>query len=198
MMGSETEKPIHLVTLSNFKISKYEVTQAQYQAEMGNNPSYHKDCANCPVEQVSWEDIQNYINELNSRTGKTYRLPTMAEWEFAARGGNNSKGCTYSGSFAIDKVAWYADNSNSNVHPVGQKQPNELGIYDMSGNVNEWVLDVYDKDYYTKLPTNSSNPYRDYNGPAFVDYEIRFSEKKVEETYVPSSENPVIRLPDSY
>ncbi len=152
-----------------------------------------------PVRMVSFLAALKYTMWLSNVSGKFYRLPTEAEWEYAARGGKLSKchkdSCyIFAGSFKDYEVV----NMTHYTQKVGSHKPNELGIYDMSGNVNEWVLDVYDKDYYTKLPTNSSNPYRDYNGPAFVDYEIRFSEKKVEETYVPSSENPVIRLPDSY
>ena len=121
------EKPTHRVTLASFQISKYEVTQAQWEAVMGANPSYFKNCADCPVEQVSWNDIQKFLRRLNQMTGKDYRLPTEAQWEFAARGGNKSRGYKYAGSDDLDAVAWYRDNSGSKTHPVGQKQPNELG-----------------------------------------------------------------------
>ncbi|MBQ3247459.1 MAG: SUMF1/EgtB/PvdO family nonheme iron enzyme, partial [Alistipes sp.] len=134
------EKPAHSVTVSNFYIGKYEVTQAQWEAVMGKNPSRFKG-DNLPVERVSWNDIQKFIEKLNAKTGKRYRLPTEAEWEYAARGGNQSKGYKYSGSNDIGSVAWYTDNSSSPTHPVGQKQPNELGLYDMSGNVYEWCSD---------------------------------------------------------
>ena len=145
------------VTLSSYNIGKYEVTQAQWVAVMGSNPSQFKG-DNLPVERVSWDDIvgtsgnsmvlnriiyyeNGFIYRLNKLTGKAYRLPTEAEWEYAARGGNKSEGYTYSGSYDPDKVAWYDDNSEGKTHPVGEKDSNELGIYDMSGNVLEWCSD---------------------------------------------------------
>jgi formylglycine-generating enzyme required for sulfatase activity len=158
-MGSrkeKDEKPIHSVTVDDFYISKYEVTQKEWRAIMGTNPSHFKDCDNCPVERVSWNDVQEYIKKLNAKTGKNYRLPTEAEWEYAARGGNKSKGYTYSGSNTIGNVAWYYKNSDSKTHPVGQKSSNELGIYDMSGNVWEWCSDWYGSDYYKN--SSSNNP----------------------------------------
>ena len=138
------EKPKHQVTLSSFSIGKYEVTQEEWQAVMGSNPSYFKG-AKLPVEKVSWDDCQEFIRRLNQMTGKSFRLPTEAEWEFAARGDNRSKHYKYSGSNNLSSVAWYYDNSGSETHPVGQKSPNELGLYDMSGNVWEWCADWYDK-----------------------------------------------------
>ena len=150
------EKPTHSVTLSDFYIGKYEVTQAQWKAVMGSNPSYFKG-DNLPVENVSWNDIQEFIKKLNAQTGKKYRLPTEAEWEYAARGGNQSKGYKYSGSNNVGDVAWYTDNSNSKTHPVGQKTPNELGIYDMSGNVWEWCQDWYGS-YSSSSQTNPTGP----------------------------------------
>ena len=149
------EKPAHRVTVSSFYIGKYEVTQAQWKAVMGTNPSLFKG-DNLPVEQVSWNDVQEFIRKLNAQTGKTYRLPTEAEWEFAARGGNSSRGYKYSGSNDIGSVAWYKSNSNSQTHPVGTKAPNELGIYDMTGNVWEWCSDWYSSSYYSNSP--STNP----------------------------------------
>ena len=141
------EKPAHQVTLSSFFIGKYEVTQAQWKAVMGNLPDNNSDKNftgdNFPVENVSWNDTQEFIRKLNAATGKTYRLPTEAEWEFAARGGNKSKGFRYSGGNTLDDVAWYVSNSDKRAHPVGAKLPNELGIYDMSGNVYEWCQDWY-------------------------------------------------------
>ena len=139
---SSDEKPTHSVTLSSYYICKYEVTQALWQAVMGSNPSFFKG-DNLPVEYVSWNDCQTFINRLNSYTGRNFRLPTEAEWEFAARGGNNSRHYKYSGSNYIGDVAWYTDNSGCRTHPVGTKQTNELGLYDMSGNVWEWCSDWF-------------------------------------------------------
>ena len=135
------EKPTHSVTLSSYYICKYEVTQALWRAVMGSNPSYSKG-DNLPVERVSWDDCQTFIKRLNSYTGRNFRLPTEAEWEFAARGGNYSRHYKYSGSNNLDDVAWHGDNSDR-THSVGTKRPNELGLYDMSGNVFEWCSDWY-------------------------------------------------------
>jgi formylglycine-generating enzyme required for sulfatase activity len=146
------EKPAHQVTVSSFSIGKYEVTQAQWVAVMGSNPSKFQG-DNLPVETVSWVDVQEFIRKLNAKTGKNYRLPTEAEWEYAARGGAQSMGYKYSGSNTVDDVAWYDDNSGSSTHTVGTKQPNELGIYDMSGNVYEWCSDWYG-DYSSSSQTN--------------------------------------------
>lgn len=140
--ADDDEKPTHSVTLSSYYICKYEVTQALWRAVMGSNPSNFKG-DNLPVECVSWNDCQTFINRLNNYTGRNFRLPTEAEWEFAARGGNYSRHYKYSGSNYIGDVAWYYDNSGSRTHPVGTKQPNELGLYDMSGNVLEWCSDWY-------------------------------------------------------
>ena len=150
------EKPAHSVTLSGFYIGKYEVTQAQWKAIMGTNPSNWKG-DNLPVENVSWNDVQEFISKLNVQTGKKYRLPTEAEWEYAARGGNQSKGCKYSGSNSISNIAWYDANSNKMTHIVGQKSPNELGIYDMSGNVCEWCQDLFGM-YSSSSQTNPTGP----------------------------------------
>ena len=158
-MGSNAygdEQPVHQVTLSGYSIGETEVTQALWEAVMGSNPSKWKD-SNLPVEQVSWEDCQEFITRLNQKTGRTFRLPTEAEWEFAARGGNKSKGFKYSGSNNIGEVAWYNGNSGNKTHTVKTKQPNELGIYDMSGNVYEWCQDWYGK-YNRKSQTNPSSP----------------------------------------
>jgi formylglycine-generating enzyme required for sulfatase activity len=150
------EGPAHQVTLSGFSIGKYEVTQKQWQAVMGSNPSGFKG-DNLPVENVSWNDVQSFIRKLNELTGKRYRLPTEAEWEYAARGGNQSRGYKYSGSNTISSVAWYDGNSGSKTHPVGQKQGNELGIYDMTGNVWEWCSDWKDA-YSSSSQTNPTGP----------------------------------------
>ena len=155
MMGSEKhtwEKPVHQVTLSDYYIAKYPVTQALWKAIMGNNPSHFKG-DKLPVEKVSWVDCREFIKKLNEKTGENYRLPTEAEWEFAAIGGNQSKGYEYSGSNDLEEVGWYDNNSNHITHPVGQKQANELGIYDMSGNVLEWCADWYG-DYSAEAKTN--------------------------------------------
>ena len=139
------EKPTHQVTLTNdYYIGKYEVTQALWQAVMDNNPSYFKG-DDLPVEMVSWDDCQEFISKLNSITGKKFRLPTEAEWEYAARGGNKSRSYQYCGSNNISDVAWYGNNSENKTHAVGSKQANELGIYDMIGNVWERCQDWYGK-----------------------------------------------------
>ena len=134
---------IEMVNTGNYAIGKYLVTQAQWKMVMGNNPSYFEG-DNLPVEQVSWYDVQDFLEKLNQRTGKRYRLPTEAEWEYAARGGSNNRGYEYAGSNNIGEVAWYDENSGNQTHAVGLKQPNELGIYDMSGNVLEWCSDLVD------------------------------------------------------
>ncbi len=146
----EDEKPVHRVTLTNdYYIGKYEVTQALWKTVMGNKPSRFKGDA-LPVEQVSWNDCQKFITKLNKLTGKNFRLPTEAEWEYAARGGKKSRGYQYSGSNTLGDVAWYYDNSGNKTHAVGTKQPNELGIYDMTGNVFEWCQDW--RDSYSSSP----------------------------------------------
>ena len=168
------EKPIHQVTVGSFYMSKYEVTQAQWTAVMGNNPSYFTSDS-LPVEQVSWDDVHDFIRKLNTQTGKQYRLPTEAEWEYAARGGNKSQGYRYSGGSVGDEVAWYYENAGNQIlddlswsidvahananstHPVGTKSPNELGLYDMSGNVWEWCSDWADR-YPNQALSNPQGP----------------------------------------
>ncbi len=129
----------HEVQVNDFEIGQYEVTQEVWEAVMGENPSRFSDCAQCPVENVSWEDVQRFLDELNARTGGGYRLPTEAEWEYAARGGQQSRVSQYAGSDDPGAVGWYEANSGKKTHPVGQKEPNELGVYDMNGNVWELV-----------------------------------------------------------
>ena len=136
------EKPVHSITVSSFYMGETEVTQALWKAVMGGNPSRFKG-DDLPVEQVSWNNCQEFIEKLNGLTGKDFRLPTEAEWEYAARGGKKSNGYKYAGSNTVDNVAWYDGNSGSKTHPVKTKQPNELGLYDMSGNVFEWCQDRY-------------------------------------------------------
>ena len=149
----DDEKPVHQVTLTNdYYMGKYEVTQALWQAVMGSNPSNFKG-DNLPVEEVSWNDCQEFISKLNSLTGRKFRLPTEAEWEYAARGGKKSRSYQYSGSSNISDVAWYDGNSVNKTHPVGTKQANELGIYDMTGNVWEWCSDWYGS-YSSSSQTN--------------------------------------------
>jgi formylglycine-generating enzyme required for sulfatase activity len=157
------EKPAHSVTVSSYYMGETEVTQALWRAVMGNNPSYFKG-DNLPVELVSWEDAQEFIEKLNRLTGRTFRLPTEAEWEYAARGGSKSRGYKYSGSNSIDAVAWYYGNSGEKTHPVKGKQANELGLYDMSGNVYEWC-----SDWFGSYGTSSQ---RDPDGPGTGSYRV--------------------------
>ena len=151
------EKPRHSVTLSDYYIGETEVTQELWSAVMGSNPSYFTGDMQRPVECVSWNDCQTFISKLNELTGETFRLPTEAQWEYAARGGNKSEGYIYSGSNTIDDVAWYHDNSSHTTHPVKTKASNELGIYDMSGNVWEWCSDWYGS-YSSAAQTDPAGP----------------------------------------
>ena len=197
--GESDEKPIHSVTISEaFYMGKYEVTQKEWKAVMGDNPSSFKG-DKLPVEQVSWNDIQEFIKKLNQKEGGTkYRLPTEAEWEYAARAGSNSKWSFGDNESQLGDYAWYGSNSNSQTHPVGQKKPNKYGLYDVHGNVWEWVQDWYDSNYYSSSPkTDSKGPssgsgrvsrggswgtyaeyarsaLRDYGSPEYRDYNIGF------------------------
>ena len=154
------EKPAHQVTLSPYYIGETEVTQALWEAVMGKNPSNFKG-TNKPVESVSWDDCQDFVRKLNQNTGLNFRLPTEAEWEYAARGGNKSRGYKYSGSSSLDDVAWVLANSGSTTHDVKTKQANELGLYDMSGNVWEWCQD-WKGDYSSSAQTNPTGPSSDF------------------------------------
>ena len=184
------ENPVHQVTLSAFTIGETEVTQALWEAVMGSNPSSFKG-SDLPVETVSWDDCQTFLTKLNQLTGKTFRLPTEAEWEYAARGGNQSKGYKYSGSNTIDDVAWYYDNGGSKTHAVGTKQANELGIYDMSGNVWEWCSDWYDS-YGSSSQTNptgaASGSYRVLRGGSW-NYNAMFCRVSLRSGYYPDYGN---------
>ena len=153
---TQDERPAHDVSITGFQIAKYEVTQALWKQVMGSNPSRIIGDS-MPVENVSWDDVQIFIKRLNELTGKKYRLPTEAEWEYAARGGQQSRKLLYSGSEKAEIVAWMAGNSGYNHHPVGTLQPNELGLYDMSGNVWEWCSDYYGS-YPNKSQTNPTGP----------------------------------------
>ena len=155
------ESPRHTVTISAFKMSAYEITQGQYEEVRGGNPSSFKECgSNCPVENVNWDYVQNFIEELNSLTGKNYRLPTEAEWEYAARAGTTTKWYCGDDPSCVDDIAWWFGNAELKTHPVGQKQANAMGLYDMIGNVKEWCSDWYDSDYYDISPST------DPQGPA--------------------------------
>jgi formylglycine-generating enzyme len=202
-MGSndyDNEKPIHAVILSDFSIGKFEVTVEQYMQfanetkthypewlEEGNEytiktgkETLYKDLGDAlqnptnPIVGISWNDATAYCQWLSSKTGKKYRLPTESEWEYAAHGGNKSRGFTYSGSNTVGDVAWYSENSDSKTHAVGGKQANELGLYDMSGNVWEWCSDRYSETY---ISTAASNPtgavegsYRVFRGGSWISY----------------------------
>lgn len=153
--GKSDEQPVHTVKLHDFYIGKHEVTQSLWEQVMGNIQDMKSDCAGCPVYDVSWTTIQSFLSRLNQLTGRLYRLPTEAEWEYVAAGGNESNGYKYSGSNNLDEVAWYEPNAGMKTHPVGLKKPNELGIYDMSGNVWEICSDWYQKSFYKKSPVEN-------------------------------------------
>jgi formylglycine-generating enzyme required for sulfatase activity len=158
--GGDIEKPQHKVTVKSFYILRSHVMQALWFSIMDTNPSFHKDCYACPVENISWNDAIKFINKLNKIKKAHYRLPTEAEFEYAAGGGNKGHYLKYSGSNNINDVGWFEDNSGRMSHPAGQKKPNELGLVDMSGNMWEWCSDWYGKYYYKDSP--SDNP----QGPA--------------------------------
>ena len=168
----DEEKPAHEVTLSDYYIGQTEVTQALWEAVMGSNPSDSKG-DNLPVERVSWDDCQVFIQKLNQLTGKQFRLPTEAEWEYAARGGRKSRGYKYAGGNNIDSVAWCDGNSGNETHPVATKQANELGIYDMSGNVLEWCSDWcgdYTSSSQSDPQGSSSGSFRVIRGGCYYNF----------------------------
>lgn len=187
MMGADDsdafddEKPVHKETVSSFRIDKYEVTQKLWQVIMENNQSQFKE-ENLPVEYVSWNDCQDFIKKLNRLTGLTFRLPTEVEWEYAAKGGLNSKNFKFSGSNDINDVAWYGNNSNKKAHPVGTKAPNELELYDLSGNVLEWTSSKYSNNY------NSSRTSNQYvvRGGAYGSGSIKFLRSSWRHKYNPT------------
>ncbi len=148
------EQPQHPVTLKSFALGRYEVTQAQWAALMGKVPSFFKG-PTLPVDAVSWADIQDFLKKLNAKTGKTYRLPTEAEWEYAARAGDAEENSFFKDYGRLDREAWYAENANRTTHPVGTKAANKFGLYDMQGNVFEWVEDCFQSNYVS-APTDGS------------------------------------------
>jgi len=177
----QDESPRHTVTISSFKMSAYEVTQGQWETVMGDNPSYFSpgydfpECLHCPVEQVSWDDVQDFIEALNSQTGKQYRLPTEAEWEYAARAGTTTMYYCGDDETCLADSAWYIDNSGEVSSAAGQKTPNAWGLYNMLGNVFEWVQDWYDEEYYTSSPGTDpqgleSGAYRVFRGGSWGSY----------------------------
>lgn len=154
--AKKAETPAREVTVNSFYISKFEVTQEIFESVMGSSMSYFPN-PQVPVNNLSWQQAVYFVDQLNELTGENYRLPTEAEWEFAAKGGNKSEGYIYSGSNNLDDVAWYSKNSKNSAHPVGLKQPNELGLYDMTGNVGEFVIDAFDDTYYRYAPSDNPN-----------------------------------------
>ena len=198
--GVKNERPPHRVLVNGFYISKYEVTQREWQQVMGSNPSYFKGCDSCPVEEVSPEQVDMFLLKLNKLTGKNYRLPTEAEWEYASQGGNKTNGYRYSGSDSLEEVGWIAGNAGNKTHPVGQKKPNELGLYDMSGNVWELCSDWWDPTYYKRsVATNPRNDkkaiFRVVRGGSWRSEEYRcYSKARNRNVYDHHKQNGGLRL----
>ena len=170
--ADEIESPVHQEAVGTFYVAETEVTQKLWQAVMASNPSKFKGLQK-PVEQVSWDDCQTFIEKLNALTGRKFRLPTEAEWEYAARGGNQSKGYKYAGGNTVRNVAWFdEDFDTGSTHPVKQKVANELGLYDMSGNVWEWCSDkdgFYSQEMHEKLAKPMTGSYRVFRGGSWCD-----------------------------
>ncbi len=180
--GANDEQPVHNENVETFYIGRTEVTQALWSAVMGSNPSYFKG-ENLPVENVSWFDCQEFVERLSRLTGRIFRLPSEAEWEYAARGGNRSRHYEYSGSNDIYRVGWYSENSGNRTHQVAQKLDNELGLYDMSGNVWEWVSDCWSDNYNS--PRNSSS--RVYRGGSWINGGAACCRVAIRRSYSPGS-----------
>jgi sulfatase modifying factor 1 len=165
--GDRDERPVHEVCVSDFRIGRYKVTQEQWEKVMGSNPSRFRKGGEYPVENVSWDDARRFIRRLNEKTGRDYRFPTEAEWEYAARsGGKDEKYAGARSDKELGDYAWYFVNSRNTTHPVGKKLPNGLGLYDMTGIVWEWCGDWYGERYY------SSSPRKDPAGPAHGWYRV--------------------------
>jgi formylglycine-generating enzyme required for sulfatase activity len=186
------EKPQHRVKITKpFYLGVTEVTQQQYEQVMGENPSEFNDDPQRPVEQVSWEDAEKFCERLSAKEGKTYRLPTEAQWEYACRSGSTTKWCFGDSESQLDDYAWYDDNSGNTTHPVGQKKPNAWGLYDMHGNVWEWCANWWDDDYSESSSTDPTGPssgsYRVDRGGSWI-YPARLCRSAYRDSYPPRLE----------